>query len=130
LELRTEGLAFSIVFTPQDDEGWMWCNATVDAPGFRGDLDFQMLRSDLELFRTQLSDSLAEANWPCEARLVSTDPGIELSFRVERTGQVAGTYQFGGLGTHHPVLSGSFGMDQTYLGPLLSQVERALADHT
>lgn len=62
MELRTEGLAFSIVFTPPDDEGWMWCNAIVNVPGFRGDVDFQMLRSDLDIFHAQLSSSLDGAN--------------------------------------------------------------------
>jgi hypothetical protein len=118
------------MFTLPDDEGWMWCNAIINAPGFRGDLDFQMLRSDLDSFRTQLSAARVVANWPCEARLASTDPGIEVSFRIERTGQVAGTYRFGGRGTYRPVLSGEFGMDQTYLDPLLTQVERVLADLT
>jgi hypothetical protein len=48
LELRTEGLAFSIMFTPPDDEGRMWCSAIINVPGSRGDVDFQMLRSDLD----------------------------------------------------------------------------------
>jgi hypothetical protein len=128
LELRTEGLAFSIMFTPPNNEGWMWCNAIINAPGFRGDLDFQMLRSDLDTFHVQLSNSLESANWPCEVRLSSTDPGIGLTFRVERTGQVVGTYEFGGRGAYRPVLSGAFAMDQTYLRPLLTQVEQLLAD--
>jgi hypothetical protein len=116
------------MFTPPDDEGWMWCNANINAPGFRGDLDFQMLRSDLESFRIQLLGGLVWANWPCEARLASTDPGIDLSFRIERTGQVTGSYRFGGRGTYRPELSRDFEMDQTFLGPLLTQVEQVLAD--
>src|SRR4051794_34784645 len=80
LELRAEGLAFTITFTPPDSEGWMWCNAIVDAPGFRGAFDFQMLRADLDHFRTQLSASVVAANWPCDVRLASTEPGIDLSF--------------------------------------------------
>jgi hypothetical protein len=128
LELRTEGLAFSIMCTPPDDEGWVWCNAIVNAPGFRGDVDFQMLVSDLDSFRAQLSNSLDGANWLCEVRLASTDPGFDLSFRVERTGQIVGKYEFGGLGAYRPVLSGAFAMNQTYLGPLLTQVERLLVD--
>ncbi len=130
MELRAEGLAFTIMFTPPDDEGWMWCNAIINTSGFRGHLHFQMLRSDLDSFRTQLSASLPETNWPCEARLSTTDPGLDLSLRVERTGRVAGNYQYGGLGAYRPVLSGAFAMDQTYLGPMLAQVERALAKMT
>jgi hypothetical protein len=42
------------MFTPPDGEGWMCCHAIIDAPGFRGELDFPMLRSDLDHFRTQL----------------------------------------------------------------------------
>jgi len=128
MELRAEGLALSLKFGPPDGEGWLWCNTCITAPGFRGDLDFQMLRSDLESFRTRLSTAVVEANWPCDVRLASTDPGIDLRFRVEHTGQVVGEYQFGGCGSHRPLLSGAFGMDQTYLGPLLAQVDRVLAD--
>jgi len=126
LELRAEGLAFSLMFTPPDEEGWVWCNAVIDAPGFRGDFDFQMLRGDLDPFHDQLVCSLDGTNWPCEVRLASTEPGVDLSFHVERTGRIAGTYQFGG--DRHPSLSGVFTMDQTYLGPLLAQLNRLLAD--
>lgn len=128
LDLRTEGLTLAILFTPPDKEGWMWCNAIVEVPGFRGDFDFQMLRADIIPFHAQLLDSLDGTNWPCEARLTSTEPGIDLSFRVERTGRIAGVYGFGGHGTYRPSLSGAFVMDQTYLGPLLVQVERLLSD--
>jgi hypothetical protein len=128
MELRAEGLAFSIMFTPPDDEGWMWCNAIVNVPGFRGDVDFHMLRSDLECFHAGLSAAMVASNWPCEVHLESTDPGVDLSLHVERTGQINGDYQFGGRGAYRPVISGSFAMDQTYLGPLLAQVEQLLID--
>ena len=105
MELRAEGLAFTILFTPPDDEGWMWCNATVNAPGFRGDLDFQMLRSDLDSFRdANFGVDMIEANWPHEVRLSSTDPGIDLAFRIERTGQITGTYRIRRSG-HTPSLA-------------------------
>jgi hypothetical protein len=116
------------MFTPPDNEGWMWCNAIIDVPGFRGDLDFQMLRSDLDAFHAELLHSLESANWPCEVELASTEPGIDLAFRVERTGQVAGTYKFGGRGAYRPVLSGAFAMDQTDLRGLLTQVAQLQAD--
>jgi hypothetical protein len=93
----------------------MRCNAIINAPGFGGDLDFQMLRSDLDSFRALLSAALVGVNWPCEARQASTDPGIDLSFRIELTGQTAGSYRFGGVGTYCRVLSGDFRMEQTYL---------------
>jgi hypothetical protein len=126
--LRADGLALSIVFTSPDGEGWMWCNAIISAPGFRGELDFQMLRSDLDWFRSQLLASIDVENWPCDVRLSSTDPGIDLSFRVERTGQVVGSYQLGGFGAHCPSLSGTFGMDQTYLVPMLAQLDGMLCE--
>ena len=126
--LRAEGLSLDIRFAPLDDEGWMWWNAVIHVPGFRGDLDFQMLKADLYMFRTRLSASTIAENWPCDARLASTDPGMDLSFRVERTGQVVGEYQFGGCRAQPPLLSGTFGMDQTYLGPLLAQIDGVLAD--
>jgi hypothetical protein len=126
VELRADGLASSITFTPPDEEGWMWCHTIIEVPGFRGDFHFQMLRADLNPFRAQLVHALDETNWPCEVRLTSTEPGVDLSFRVERTGRIAGTNQFGGDARPSP--SGSFAMDQTYLSPLLAQIDRLLSD--
>lgn len=128
MELRADGLAFTVLFIAPDEEGWMWGNVIINVPGFRGDVDFQLLRSDLERFHTELSASMVASNWPCEVHLESTEPGFDLSFRVERTGQITGRYRFGGRDTHRPRLSGGFEMDQTYLGPLLTQTEQVLAD--
>lgn len=131
MELRAEGLVFSIMFIlPPDEEGWMWCNAIVNVPGFRGDLDFQIMRGDLEAFRSQLAAATEPPSWPRDVRLASTEPGIDLSFRVEATGQVVGEYQFFGQGPQSAVLSGTFRMDQTYLRPILTQVDSVLAEAT
>lgn len=128
MEFRAEGLAFSLQVTPPDCEGWMWCHAVVEAPHFHGGLDFFMLRYDLEAFRDALSNALDDARWPCEVRLESTEPGVELWFRVERTGRVAGGYRFGDVAEFQSMLSGKLTMDQTYLGPWLKQVRRALVE--
>jgi hypothetical protein len=80
------------------------------------------------VYRAVRRPRLTTRDCPCEARLASTEPGVDLSFRVERPGQVVGTYEFGGRGAYRPGLSGAFAMDQTYLGPSLAQVERLLAD--
>jgi hypothetical protein len=104
----------------------MYCNAIVNAPGFRGDLDCYLQRADLELFRSQLAYAVQAAHWPCEARLCGLEPGIDVSFRVERTGQVAGGYRFQSRGVGEATLCGSFRMDQTYLPSLLQQVEEVL----
>jgi len=124
MELRAEGLAFSVMFTTPDAGGWMYCNAIIDVPNFRGDLDFHMLLDDLDRFLDELSRSLDAANWPCDVRLASAEPGIDLAFRVEGTGQVEGEYSFGGRGSYRPSLSGAYRMDQTFLAPLLAQLTR------
>jgi hypothetical protein len=126
VELHTEGLAFCVMFTLPDDEGWMYCNAIVNAPGFRGDLDCYLQRTDLELFRSQLAHAVETSHWPCEARLCGLEPGIDVSFRVERTGQIVGGYRFQSRGVGEATLCGSFGMDQTFLPSLLQQVEEVL----
>jgi len=128
LKLQAEGLSFELHYLKPDEEGWVGCNVIINVPGFRGDVDFHMLRSDLERFHTELSSARVATNWPREVLLASTEPGFELSFRVERTGQVAGQYRFGSQEIHRAVLSGDFTMDQTYLEPLLSQTEQVLAD--
>ena len=127
MELHAHGLMFKIGFFVPGRDGWMNCRAIVNAPGVRGEFDFGMMRVDLESFRSDLEKALAVVNWPCGVRLVSTDPGIDLSFRVERTGQVRGTFQFGGCGTSYAMLSGEFEMDQTFLGPLHSQLVEMLS---
>src|SRR4051812_47384474 len=127
MELRTHGLALDLIFGPSDEEGWMPCHAVVDVPGFHGEIDFPMLRTDLGLFRSQLADAVGTPERPSTARLVSTDPGLDLFLQVEKNGQVQGRYRFG-LGSDDPELSGRFVMDQTFLRPLLVQVDQVLAD--
>ncbi len=128
MELRTHGLAVRFTFTPADGEGWMWCSILVDVPGFRGEYDFQLEQINLELFRTQLERAVEPVNWPCQAQFSSTAPGVDLVFQVARSGQVAGEYRFCNDNGGGATLSGSFALDQTYLPPLLAQVERLLAE--
>jgi hypothetical protein len=128
VELRTHGLAVRFTFAPPGRDGWMWCDVVVDVPGFHGEYAFQLERVNLELFWSQLAGAVESANWPCQAQLSSTDPGIDLVLRVARSGQVAGEYRFCNYNEGGAVLSGTFGLDQTYLPPLLAQVERSLAE--
>lgn len=127
MELRTHGLALNLTFGPSDEEGWIPCSAVVNVPGFRGEFDFCMLKTDLEFFRSQLAPAIGGGGWPTSARLASTDPGIDLSWQIERTGQIHGRYRFV-QGLDGPELSGGFVADQTLLRPLLVQVERILAE--
>jgi hypothetical protein len=128
LELRTHGLAVSFMFTSPGVEGWMWCGVQMDVPGFHGEYDFQLERLNLELFRSQLAHATEPTNWPCQAQFSSTDPGVDLVLQVARSGQVVGEYRFCNYNGGGATLSGSFALDQTYLPPLLAQVERSLAE--
>src|SRR4051812_36186429 len=101
----------------------MHCGLVVDVPGFHGELDVQVWRADLTEFRDQLARSDEPTRWPCEVVFSSTEPGIELRFKVARTGRVGGAYRFGG-GFGAATLSGTFEMDQTFIRPLLEQVQR------
>jgi hypothetical protein len=126
LELRADGLRFVLTFGPPDSVGWMRCRAVVDAPGFHGDLEIELTRTDLESFRSQLAISLRESGSASHVRLTSTFPGIEVAFRVEPSGKVEGQYMFGGFGPKLPSLSGYFEADRGQLAPLLSEVDRVL----
>ncbi len=106
----------------------MYCNAIVNAPSFRGDIDCSLQRADVVSFRDQLAHAVEATHWPCEVRLCGLEPGIDVSFRVERTGHVEGQYRFQGRGVGEATLCGSFCMDQTFLGPLLQQVEEVLQE--
>jgi hypothetical protein len=128
VELRTQGLAVGFTFIPPDCEGWMWCSILVDVPGFRGKYDFQLERVNLELFRTHLACAIETTNWSCQAQFSSTDPGVALVLQVARSGQVAGEYRFCNYNGGGATLTGTFAMDQTYLPPLLAQVERSLSE--
>jgi hypothetical protein len=128
MELHTEGLAFNLTFTTPDDEGWMCCNAVLNTPNFRSTLDFFLQRVDLDLFQSQLVHAVEPAHWPCAIRLCGLEPGIDVAFRVERSGQVNGSYRFQSRSTGEATLSGTFCMDQTFLQPLLRQVEGDLRE--
>jgi hypothetical protein len=128
LELRTHRLMVSFFFTAPDGEGWLWTRAQMDVPGFRGAYDFQLEQGNLELFRSQLARAVEPKNWPCQAQLSSTDPGVDLVLQVARSGQVAGEYRFCNYKDGGATLAGSFAVDQTFLPSLLAQVERSLAE--
>ncbi len=127
MELHTHGLSVRFTFQPPDQEAWMWCTVQLDVPGFRGEFDFQLERANLEHFRTQLAHTVEPSHWPCQARLTSTDEGVDLLLQVARSGQITGEYRFcnhaGGA-----TLTGMCQLDQTYLGPLLSQINQVLAE--
>jgi hypothetical protein len=124
---RTDGLALSLVFTPPDVEGWMWCSVTLDVPGFHGEYDCQLLRSDLEQFCSELAFLDTPANWPRRARFCTTEFGIELVLQVQRRGHVLGEYRFANHQARAITLTGTFEGDHTCVRPFLTQLQQELA---
>jgi len=128
LHMTLRGLDDEQILRGLDDEQWIDCHVLVDVPGVHGEFDVHMLLSDLTSFRDQLVGSIDPSNWPCEVCWTSIEPGIDLRLEIDRRGRVQGVYRLGGDDAYKVVLSGEFFLDQTYLGPLLAQVERALVE--
>ena len=127
MELHTYGLSLKLHFGKPTDEGWLVCSVVVDVPGFHGKLDCHVMQADLQQFRSQLAQAIDRIGEPTEVRLVGTEPGIDLVLTVNRLGQIHGTYELRNLDAPgSPALAGSFDMDQTFLRPLLSEVDRDL----
>ena len=109
------------------EEGWMTCHVTAEVPGFAGVFNCWLWRCDLQGFRSQLADMIAHVGRPSSAELVGTEPGIDLRLSMDAMGRIEGRYtlqHFDALGS--PALAGGFEMDQTYLAPLLGQVDKSL----
>ncbi len=128
LEIRAHGLAAVFTFGTPDRGGWMACSVVVDVPGFHGEIDYAVERVYLELFRDELARARQSDNWPCEARLTDAEPGADVTISVGRAGQAAGRYEFCAYNQGGARLTGGFVLDQTFLGPLLRQVEQVLAE--
>jgi hypothetical protein len=129
VELRTHGIALTLDFGQPGEDDWLACAVVVDVPGFHGQFDCQLMRCDLEQFRSELANAVTAVGQSVEVRLVSTDPGIDLRFMVNRLGQIKGRYELQNYDAPgSPALFGSFEMDQTFLEPLLVQVDGVLRD--
>jgi hypothetical protein len=127
IELRTHGLALQLDCPPLNPDGWVCGQLSVEVPGFRGSAPFFLYRPDLEAFRSQLASMIAQVGRASQAALIGTEPGIDLRLSLDTRGHVEGRYtlrHFDAPGS--PALSGTFEMDQTFLAPLLAQVEGVL----
>src|SRR5713101_5000505 len=116
MELRTHGLMLVLDLLPPDGEGWMAAPVTVQAPGFNGAFECCVWRSDLQSFRSELTQMIRHVGKPSCAELTSTEPGIDLRLSMNRAGQIEGRYALQNSNcSGQPELSGTFEMDQSFL---------------
>ncbi len=96
----------------------------VMVPGFNGDFKAEMQVGDLERFEKDLREMEQKIGIVREAVLSSVEPGIFISLKSNKFGQVTGEYQFESerYEGDPTCLSGVFEFDQTYLKPLAKLV--------
>jgi len=127
MEIRTNGLALTLELSHPDDEGWMQCDLRVQVPGFSGKFKCQAWRADLVSFRDELTQMVSRIGRPSTAEFTTTEPGIELFLSMNPLGQIQGSYNLENYNSPgQPSLSWKFEMDQTYLAPLLQQIEKCV----
>jgi hypothetical protein len=125
IELNAHGAAFVIsVHQPADVEGWCKVRVEVRTNGFVGETIAWLEKESLERFGDDLGWMIQNLGKECTAHLCSVEPDLDIQIKMNRLGQIIGTFALEserreGVPT---VLSGSFDMDQTFLPHLKTQV--------
>ena len=126
IELNTHGASFKIVaHSPSDAEGWCKVSVRVQTNGFEGETVAWLMAEGLQMFEKDLSYMIDSVGRDAAARLCSPEPDLDIELKMNRLGQIQGTFtieseRIDGIPT---ALSGSFKMDQTFLPTLRNQTQ-------
>ncbi len=128
MQLRTPALQLELSSKRiADQEDWCRVWVTAQTPAFQGEFEGWLQSADLARFAEELDSMQVNVGKACTATLSSAEPDIHLELKMQTLGGVSGAFalrpdpQAGGTTS----LSGTFEVDQSYLGPLLASV-RAL----
>jgi len=114
---------------PAPYNDYIRCTISVRVTSFTGKFTWQPLRVDFVRFRDELVTMFENVGQPRMARLHSIEPGVDIRLHITELGQITGEYEFSNyadVGADHSRLTGSFAMDQTYLKPLIAEVDAVL----
>ena len=129
IEINAPGASFIIsAHRPFDIEGWCKVHVEVKTNGFIGETDAWLEKASLERFGTDLGWMMQNLGKECTASLCCAEPDLDIQLKMNRLGQIAGTFALEserreGVPT---VLSGSFDMDQTFLPQIKTQLRNLL----
>jgi hypothetical protein len=124
IELRAYNLTMSIselertVGDPSNPHDfWINCRIDVEVPGFRGTLGLSALQAERGQLGQALDDLEGKVGTEASMSFESFEPGVSLHLSMDELGQISGTYclRDSSHGPDSPILTGSFGMDQSYL---------------
>lgn len=112
-----------------DDEDWCRISIDVTDSGFSANFNAYLQGRDVEYFAENLSVMYSEVGLLKEAVLQCHEPGVYIKLKSDKNGRIRGEYEFKNenQGEFHPVLSGIFDMDQSYLPDWLSACQTFLA---
>ncbi|KRH99694.1 hypothetical protein [Curvibacter sp. PAE-UM] len=131
MKIATRGLELElVVLRPADEEGWCRVRASVQVPGFDGEIEAWLQTDDLSRFAAELRALDENVGQPGSARLASAEPDIELVISTQRLGAISGRYRLEserreGVPT---VLSGAFDADQSFLPGMVDDVKALLSE--
>ena len=125
IELNAHGASFKIMAdSPADLEGWCKVQVQIQANGFAGDVIAWLEMEAIRFFDVEIKGMMDTLGQESSAWLRSSEPDLDIQLKMNRLGQVRGTYAIeserrDGIPT---VLSGSFDIDQSFLSLLRRQL--------
>lgn len=133
-DIQTEGLSLTLTPTSRHMEGQggpyldrIELEVGVEASGFAGTTEWQVMPGELEKFRSELEQMYNRPQTQGTATLCSAEPGLMLHLQGVGLGNILGNFEVQSQPPDGPKLSGSFGLDQTYLPAMLKGLDTLLA---
>jgi hypothetical protein len=113
-----------------DAEEWFnHCHVSVKSSHFSGSFECSIHRLDVVSFLEDLTNlhkqSLVPRTQIFSARFNTMEGDIDIKFEMHHLGKIIGSYALGNPNSQ--VLTGTFTMDQTYISPLLKDIEHILS---
>jgi hypothetical protein len=129
ITLRAPNGVVSPAAEPYED--WVTCEVSAEVPGFGASLTWDVTVLELRDLATNIETIHAKFPKTSGLTFEGIEPNVALSFKVEPTGQINGSYALRNIDAPGAAcLTGEFQADQSYLPDLARTLQRFVKEVT
>jgi hypothetical protein len=127
MKISAHGLDLTIELDKPDKEGWIQCALNIQVPNFSSNFSCGIQLNEFRDLLAKLMELQSKVGSDHNVNWGNTEENIDLSLKLNKMGQIEGSFQFSAMGyCHGTTLAGDFSADQSYISLWLSQVKQDL----